>query len=65
MKILSLHVDYINFKPLKKALKKIKGLSEKDKKGKKEGESLVVLIAVESGDSIEKSAKELVKNIKK
>jgi threonyl-tRNA synthetase len=64
MKILSLHVDYINFKPLKKALKKIGVLSETEKKGKKEGESLVVLTAVESGDSIEKSVKELVKNIK-
>lgn len=64
MKILSLHVDYINFKPLKKALKKIGALSETEKKGRKEGESLVILTAVESGDSIEKSAKELVKNIK-
>ena len=63
MKILSLHVDYINFKPLKKALKKIGALSETEKKGKKEGESLVILTAVEAGDSVEKSAKELVKNI--
>jgi len=63
MKILSLHVDYINFKPLKKALKKIGALSETDKKGKKEGESLVVLTAVEAGDSVKKSAKELVKNV--
>lgn len=64
MKILSLHVDYINFKPLKKALKNIGALSEADKKGKKEGESLVVLTAVESGDSVEKSVKKLVENIK-
>ncbi|HEA46372.1 MAG TPA: threonine--tRNA ligase [Candidatus Pacearchaeota archaeon] len=63
MKILSLHVDYINFKPLKKALKKIGALSEEEMKGKKEGESLVVLTAVEAGDNVEKSAKELVKNV--
>ena len=63
MKIISLHVDYINFKPLKKALKKIGELSETEKKGRKEGESLVILTAVEAGDSVEKSAKELVKNI--
>src|SRR3972149_8241134 len=35
MKILTLHVDYINFKPLKKALKKIAELSDKEKKGLK------------------------------
>jgi len=63
MKILSLHVDYINFKPLKKALKKIADLSEKEKEGQKIGESLVVLTAVEKGDIIKESIKKLVENI--
>ena len=64
MKILTLHVDYINFKPLKKALKSIKDLSEKEKKTVNVKESLVVLTAVEKTDSVGDSVKELVKNIK-
>ncbi len=64
MKILTLHVDYINFKPLKKALKSIKELSEKEKKPVSVKESLVVLTAVEKTDSVVDSVKELVKNIK-
>jgi len=64
MKILTLHVDYINFKPLKKALKKIAELSEKEKEGQKVGESLVVLTAVEKGDLLKESVKKLVENIK-
>ena len=64
MKILTLHVDYINFKPLKKALKSVGVLTDKEKKGEKVKESLVVLTAVEKTDSIEESIKELVKNIK-
>ncbi len=63
MKILTLHVDYINFKPLKKALKKIAELSEEEKEGQKVGESLVVLTAVEKGDLVKKSVGELVKNV--
>jgi len=63
MKILTLHVDYINFKPLKKALKKIAELSDKEKKGQKVGESLVVLTAVEKGDLVKESVKKLVENI--
>ncbi len=51
MKFLSLHCDYIKFKPLKKALKKIARLSEKDKKEKTIKEPLVVLTAVEKHDS--------------
>lgn len=50
MKILLLHVDYINFKPLKKALKSVDELSEKEKKGGSMKEALVVLTAVEKGD---------------
>ena len=64
MKILTLHVDYINFKPLKKALKSIAELSEEEKKGQKVGESLVVLTAVEKGDLVKESVIELVKNVK-
>ena len=64
MKILSLHVDYINFKPLKKALKKIADLEEKEKEGQKVGESLVILTAVEKGDIVRESVKKLVENIK-
>jgi threonyl-tRNA synthetase len=63
MKILTLHVDYMNFKPLKKALKSIGNLTEKEKKGEKVKESLVVLTAVEKTDSVVESVKELVKNI--
>jgi threonyl-tRNA synthetase len=63
MKILSLHVDYINFKPLKKALKSVGELSEKDKKGEKVGESLVILTAVEKGDTIKEGVKKLVENV--
>ncbi len=64
MKLLALHVDYINFKPLKKALKKIADLSEKEKKPSKIKESLVVLTAVEKFDDVEECVKELVKNVK-
>lgn len=63
MKILTLHVDYINFKPLKKALKKIADLSEKEKEGQKVGESLVVLTAIEKGDLVKESVEKLVENI--
>ncbi len=63
MKILSLHCDYIKFKPLKKALRKIEDL--KDKNEKKVEECLVVLTAVETSDkNINDVVKELVKNIK-
>lgn len=62
MKILSLHCDYIKFKPLKKALKEPEELSEERKKEQVVKEPLVILTAVEKTDSLE-SAKELVKNI--
>jgi threonyl-tRNA synthetase len=65
MKILLLHVDYIKFKPLKKALKSIGELSEKEKKGGEVKEALVVLTSVEKSDtSVEKITEEFVKNIK-
>jgi threonyl-tRNA synthetase len=65
MKTLNLHVDYIKFKPLKKALKSVEELSEKDKKEKEVKESLVVMIAVEKGDeNIKVSVEKLIENIK-
>ena len=63
MKILSLHCDYIKFKPLKKALKKIKELSGTEKKGCYIKEALVILTAVEKGDS-KKVVGKFVENIK-
>ncbi len=64
MKFLSLHVDYIKFKPLKKALKKIEELGEKDKKEQKSKEALAILTAVEKSDSnIDEIVKEFVKNV--
>jgi threonyl-tRNA synthetase len=65
MKTLNLHVDYIKFKPLKKALKNIGELSEKDKKEKEVKEALVVLTAVEKCDTnVSAVVKELVENVK-
>jgi len=63
MKILLLHCDYIKFKPLKKALKKISDLDDKEEKVMKE--CLVVLSAVEKSDSdVEKVVEKLVEEIK-
>jgi threonyl-tRNA synthetase len=65
MKTLNLHVDYIKFKPLKKALKSIGELEEKDKKEKKVEEALVVMTAVEKFDTDTAAVvKELVVNVK-
>ncbi len=65
MKVLFLHVDYITFKPLKKALKNIAELSEKEKKEQKIKDALAVLISVEKSDSdINKIVKKLVENVK-
>lgn len=64
MKILALHTDYIKFKPLKKALKTVAELSEKEKKGQEVSEALVILTAIESGDLVESTVNELVKNVK-
>ena len=62
MKIISLHCDYITFKPLKKALKQPEELSEERKKEIKINECLVILTAIEKSDSINLVNK-LVKNI--
>ncbi len=64
MKTLNLHVDYIKFKPLKKALKKIDELSDEEKTEKHVKEALVVLTAVEDIDNdVESSVKDLIKNV--
>jgi len=63
MKILSLHCDYIKFKPLKKALRKIEKLPEKEKKESEIKEALVILTAIEKGDS-KKIVGKFVENIK-
>ncbi len=65
MKFLSLHVDSIKFKPLKKALKKIQNLTEKQKKGEEAKEALAVLTAVEKIDkNVGEVVREFVKNVK-
>ncbi len=50
MKILSLHCDYIRFKPVKKAIKQPEELSEERKKEKEVKEALVIFTAVEKQD---------------
>jgi len=65
MKFLSLHVDYIRFKPLKKALKKIEALTEKDKKAHEIKEALAILVAVEKVDkNVDEVVKKFVENVK-
>ncbi len=65
MKILSLHCDYIKFKPLKKAIKNPQELTKEQEKGKEVKEVLVILTAVEKIDeSNENISKEYVGNIK-
>jgi len=61
MKILSLHVDYIKFKALKKALKEPEKLIKKT--GEQVKEALVIFTAVEKSDST-LAAEKLVEEIK-
>lgn len=64
MKTLNLHVDYIKFKPLKKAIKKLPDLDEEEKSEKVVTEALAVLTAVESSDqNIDEVVKKLTENI--
>lgn len=67
MKILSLHTDYIKFKPLKKALKQIDPLSEKEKEEKHVENALAIMTAVEKSDEsdIKKIVEKLVEEIDK
>ena len=62
MKILTLHCDYIKFQPLKKALKSAPEI--KDKEGHEIKECLVVLTAVEKGDT-DKELSEMLEAVKK
>lgn len=62
MKILTLHCDYIKFKPIKKALKIPEELTKEEGRGKTVKECLVVLTAIEDFDN-SASVKLLVDNI--
>ena len=64
MKTLNLHCDYIKFKALKKALKTIDEIAPDQTLEDEIKECLVVLTAVEKGDSKE-SIPQLVESIKK
>jgi len=65
MKILTLHADYIKFKPLKKALRNVNELSEKEKKPNGAKDCLVIMVAVEKTDKdVNKSVNKLVENVK-
>jgi len=62
MKILSLHCDYINFKPLKKALKQPEKLKKIEEK--KVEDVLVIFTAVEKQDEANKNiVEQYVENI--
>ena len=50
MKILSLHCDYIKFKPVKKAIKQPQELGKEEEKQKEIKECLVIFTAVEKAD---------------
>lgn len=62
MKIITLHCDYIKFKPIKKAIKEPEEIKEKGEVHVKE--PLVVLTAVEKGDN-DKTISQLIDAIKK
>jgi len=64
MKTLNLHCDYVKFKALKKALKSIDEISPKQDLEGSAKECLVVLTAIEKGDT-KKSVPQLVESIKK
>ncbi len=61
MKILTLHCDYIKFKPVKKAIKNAEELKEKEEVVVKE--PLVVLTAVEKGDN-ESTLRQMIDAVK-
>ncbi len=64
MKVLFLHCDYFRFKPLKKALKSVENLSERDKGGGESKDCLAVLVAVEKTDkNISEIVSELIENV--
>ncbi len=61
MKILSLHCDYIKFKPLKKAIKDSQELSEEQKKEVEVKDPLGIFVAVEKSD--EGNLKKIIDNL--
>ena len=63
MKTLNLHCDYIKFKALKKALKKIDELAPNQDLEGESKDCLVVLTAVEKGDNTKETVKEFVKSV--
>ena len=65
MKILSLHCDYLKYKPLKKALKQPEELSEEMKKEVEIKDPLGIFIAVEKSDekNPDKASDDLVENV--
>jgi threonyl-tRNA synthetase len=64
MKILSLHCDYIKFKPLKKALKDPEQLSKEKEKEIEVTDPLVILTAVEKIDESNPNiVKDYIENI--
>src|SRR3989344_1815463 len=64
MKILTLHCDYILFKPLKKAIKDPEKLSEDRLKEITIKDALVILTAVEKGDN-DGTVRQMLQSIKK
>jgi threonyl-tRNA synthetase len=64
MKILTLHCDYIKFKPVKKAIKNPEELNEARKKEIVVKDPLVVLTAVEKGDNDE-IVNQMIESVKK
>src|SRR3989338_5029072 len=64
MRLITLHCDYIKFKPVKKALKSAQDLTEDEKGLKEVKDPLVVLTAVEQGDN-DKAVKDYIEAIKK
>ncbi|MDP2926092.1 MAG: threonyl-tRNA synthetase editing domain-containing protein, partial [Nanoarchaeota archaeon] len=64
MKLLSLHCDYIKFKPVKKAIKEPEALLKEQEKETEIKEALVIFTAVEKQDeSNGKIVQDYVKNI--
>lgn len=64
MKILTLHCDYIRFQALKKAFKDAPELTDKEKKEHEVKECLVILTAVEQGDT-DKELGEMLQAVQK
>jgi len=64
MRIITLHCDYIKFKPVKKAIKNPEEITEERKKEIEVREPLVILTAIEKGDN-DQIVEQLVESVKK